>query len=56
MKSNKTIQKKFRIETITNESFKKILSYKKVSMQSVMVSLINDYICKNLDALIKNDK
>lgn len=55
MKSNKTIRKKFRMDTITNESFQKILSYKKISMQSVMESLVKEYICKNLDTLINKD-
>lgn len=56
MKSSKLIQKKFRINITTNEILQKILSYKKVTMQSVMESLVNEYICKNFDALIKEDK
>ena len=55
MKSNKTIQKKFRIDSVTNELFQKILSNNNVSMQSVMESLIKEYIYKNINLVIKKD-
>lgn len=56
MKSNKTVQKKFRIDTNTDKVFQKILEAKKASMQSVMESMLKDYICNNLEIMIKNDK
>lgn len=56
MKSNKTVQKKFRIDTNTDKAFQKILEAKKASMQSVMESMLKDYIYNNLEIMIKNDK
>ena len=56
MKSNKIIQKKFRIDSNTDKIFKKILSVKKESMQSVMESLIKDYIYKNFETIMTEDK
>lgn len=56
MKSNKTVQKKFRIDTNTDKAFQRILAIKKVSMQYVMESMLKDYICNNLELLIKNNK
>lgn len=56
MRSNKTVQKKFRIDTNTDKAFQRILAAKKVSMQSVMESMLKEYICKNLEIVIENNK
>lgn len=52
MKLNKPVQKKFRIDSNTDLAFRKILLAKNISMQSVMESMLKDYIYKNLDAVI----
>lgn len=56
MKLNKPLQKKFRIDYNTDLAFRKILLAKNISMQSVMESMLKDYIYKNLDAVITEDK
>lgn len=56
MKLNKNIQKKFRIDANTEKALRKVLSNNNVTFQSVMETLIRDYIYRNLDVVIKNDK
>lgn len=56
MKLNKTVQKKFRIDHNTDVAFRKILLAKNISMQSVMESMLKDYIYNNLDTVITEDK
>ena len=56
MKSNKTIQKKFRIDRNTEKALKKILSNNKITFQFIMKFLLREYICKNIEAVINNDK
>lgn len=56
MKSNKTIQKKFRIDRNTEKALKKILSNNKITFQFIMEFLLREYICKNIEAVINNDK
>jgi len=56
MKMNKSIQKKFRIDANIEKALRKVLSNNNVTFQFVMESLLRDYICKNLDVIIKNDK
>ncbi len=56
MKLNKKIQKKFRIDANTEKALRKVLSNNNVTFQSVMETLIRDYIYRNLDVVIKNDK
>ncbi len=56
MKLNKRIQKKFRIDANTEKALRKVLSNNNVTFQSVMETLIRDYIYRNLDVVIKNDK
>lgn len=56
MKSNKNIQKKFRIDANTEKALRKILSNNNVKFQLVMETLIRDYIYSNLDLVIKNGK
>lgn len=56
MKLNKNIQKKFRIDANTEKVLQKVLSNNNVTFQSVMETLIRDYIYSNLDVVIKNDK
>lgn len=56
MKLNKPVQKKFGIDYNTDAVFKKILLTKNISMQSVMESMIKDYIYENLDVVIVEDK
>lgn len=56
MKLNKNIQKKFRIDANTEKALRKVLSNNNVTFQSVMETLIRDYIYSNLDVIIKRDK
>ncbi|MDD6224392.1 MAG: hypothetical protein PUB18_05280 [bacterium] len=56
MRSNKTVQKKFRIDTNTDKVFQRILAAKKESMQSVIESMLKDYIYNNLKIVIENNK
>lgn len=56
MELNKKIQKKFRIDVNTEKALRKVLSNNNVTFQSVMETLIRDYIYRNLDVVIKNDK
>lgn len=56
MKLNKNIQKKFRIDANTEKALRKVLSNNNVTFQSVMETLIRDYIYRNLDVVIKTDK
>lgn len=56
MELNKKIQKKFRIDANTEKALRKVLSNNNVTFQSVMETLIRDYIYRNLDVVIKNDK
>lgn len=56
MKLNKNIQKKFRIDANTKKALQKVLSNNNVTFQVVMETLIRDYIYRNLDVVIKNDK
>lgn len=56
MKLNKNIQKKFRIDANTEKALQKVLSNNDVTFQFVMESLLRDYIYRNLDVVIKNDK
>lgn len=56
MKTNKTIQKKFRIDTSTEEALRKVLSNNKVTFQFVMESLLREYIYRNLEIVIRIDK
>lgn len=56
MKLNKNIQKKFRIDANTEKALRKVLSNNNVTFQSVMETLIRDYIYSNLDVVIQNDK
>lgn len=56
MKLNKNIQKKFRIDANTEKALQKVLSNNNVTFQSVMETLIRDYIYNNLNVVIKNDK
>lgn len=56
MKLNKKKQKKFRIDANTEKALRKVLSNNNVTFQSVMETLIRDYIYRNLDVVIKNDK
>lgn len=56
MRLNKTIQKKFRIDAHTEKVLHKILANKNVKFQFVMESLLHEYICKNLNVIIENDK
>ena len=56
MKLNKNIQKKFRIDANTEKALRKVLSNNNVTFQFVMESLLRDYIYRNLDVVIKNDK
>lgn len=56
MKLNKKIQKKFRIDANTEKALRKVVSNNNVTFQSVMETLIRDYIYRNLDVVIKNDK
>lgn len=53
MKINKNIQKKFRIDANTEKALRKVLSNNNVTFQSVMETLIRDYIYSNLDVVIK---
>lgn len=56
MKPNKNIQKKFRIDANTEKALQKVLSNNDVTFQYVMEFLLRDYIYRNLDVVIKNDK
>lgn len=56
MKLNKNIQKKFRIDANTEKALRKVLFNNNVTFQSVMETLIRDYIYSHLDVVIKNDK
>ena len=56
MKLSKPVHKKFRIDSNIDIVFKKILLAKNISMQSVMESMLKDYIYENLDAVIVEDK
>ena len=56
MKLNKNIQKKFRIDANTEKALRKLLFNNNVTFQSVMETLIRDYIYSHLDVVIKNDK
>lgn len=56
MKLKKNIQKKFRIDANTEKALQKVLSNNNVTFQSVMETLIRDYIYRNLNVIIKNDK
>lgn len=56
MKTNKNIQKKFRIDANTEKALRKVLFNNNVTFQSVMETLIRDYIYSHLDVVIKNDK
>lgn len=56
MKMNKSIQKKFRIDANTEKALRKVLSNNNVTFQFVMEYLLRDYICNNLDVVVKNDK
>ena len=56
MKHSKNIQKKFRIDVNTEKALRKVLSNNNVTFQFVMEALLRDYICNNLDVVVKNDK
>ncbi len=56
MRANKTIQKKFRIDSNTEKAIQKVLSNNKVTFQFAMESLLKEYIYKNLEVVIRNDK
>ena len=56
MKSNRTIQKKFRIDKNTEIALQKILSNNKITFQYFMESLLREYIYKNINTVIDNDK
>jgi len=56
MKSNRTIQKKFRIDRNTEKALKKILSNNKITFQYVMESLLREYIYKNINVITDTDK
>lgn len=56
MKLSKQVQKKFRIDYNTDILLKKIMLAKNISMQSVMESMLKDYIYRNLDVIMEENK
>ena len=56
MKSKRTIQKKFRIDRSTEKALQKILSNNKITFQSIMESLLREYIYKNINVITDTDK
>lgn len=56
MKSNKVNQVKFRLDNKTNIALKTIIKSKKVKLQFVMEELVSQYIVKNVDSLVNEEK
>lgn len=51
-KNNESIVLRVRVESSTDLALKKVLEVKKISMQTLLESLINEYLIKNLDCFI----
>ena len=51
----KNNQIKFRIDDHTKMAFKRVLENKRVAIQSIMETLLIEYIIKNIDSVINEE-
>lgn len=51
----KNNQVKFRIDNDTKMALKRVIENKKVTMQSIMKTLLIEYIIKNIDSVINQE-
>ena len=52
---SKNNQVKFRIDDHTKMAFKRVLENKKVTIESIMETLLIEYIIKNIDSVINEE-
>ncbi|MGN1000952.1 MAG: hypothetical protein ACI4OG_03345 [Bacilli bacterium] len=55
MSLSKNNQVKFRIDDHTKMALKRLLKNKKITLQSVMETLLIEYIVKNINSVISDD-
>lgn len=54
MSLSKNNQVKFRIDDHTKMALKRLLENKRITIQSIMETLLIEYIVKNIDSVINN--
>lgn len=52
MNDKKTVYLKLQVDTKTEKAFKKIIEIKGITIQSVLESMVKDYIFENLDCIM----
>ncbi len=52
MNDKKTVYLKLQVDTKTEKAFKKIIEIRGLTIQSVLESMVKDYIFENLDCIM----